>query len=658
MGFTGHETGPGVAASAGFAPTCGRSIADVPIAKPFWRPISTLMVRPLLSTLAILLSLTATAVPQDTADSVWTRLLDQDARVSFTSRTELAALTALEGGGLDQDSRAAALFALGASGSTRARALLEESLNDGPVRERCAAVLALGEMGIGVRTLLEGLREDSDPLVSECALLALMRTGRWAAAEYVEAVAESGDEARSQVAEKLLLFATNAPASESTAASELLLELRWDAARRFGLVDHRAWEVVQLERLAQDPEFLKGFILTAVAETYRPGIKDHFRSLVEAERKGLGAVSDTTICAALRAMPKEVSLLVESGLWNPRWDVLLQEIRDSELEGSTRGLLNVAKEIPSMRYRAVSLLVRSGNTEVLEPVLDELESGELGPMQLVWCCEALGDSGSQAAIPALDLLSQHSIENVAAAANIQLARLGDERAAVEVKGFLADTDSYMHRQVVGWVAAHAESPILASLLSDALSDMKGARALEANIALSLEGDSAARGRLREILISGLPPGELGASAVRALEASGSIEDLAYLKHQFPHERDRVVNEALALAMFRARDSRVLPLIRAGVWDSEEFDQSVLASALFIEIAGLRALVDEARYEPMLDAHSDHARYRAPKYPRRVGYALGLWGGAQALEELYSEVSDVREDVRHGAVLGALASRTH
>ncbi|MCH2106575.1 MAG: hypothetical protein MK291_08045, partial [Planctomycetes bacterium] len=76
------------------------------------------------------------------------------------------------------------------------------------------------------------------------------------------------------------------------------------------------------------------------------------------------------------------------------------------------------------------------------------------------------------------------------------------------------------------------------------------------------------------------------------------------------------------------------------------------------VAGVRALIDEARYEPMLEADTAQARYRSAKHPRRVGYALGLWGGLQALEELNSEVSDVREDVRHGALLGALASRTH
>jgi HEAT repeat protein len=616
------------------------------------------MARPLYATLVLSLTLSAPAVSQGVPESDWTQLLEQDARVSFTSRTEFAALTAIDGGGLDQDTRAAALFALGASGSKRGRGLLEKSLSASSLRERCAAVLALGELGVGVRPLLESLRDDPAPLVSECALLALMRTGRWAAAEYVEAVSESGDEARAQMAGKLLLFATNAPASEATAASELLLELRWDAAKHFGLVDRRAWEVVLIENLAKDQEFLKGFILKAAAESTRPGTRDHFRSLVETERRDRGAATDQAICAALRAMPEEVSLLIESGLWNPEWSVLLQEIRESGLEDSTVSILRVAKKVPAMRYRAVSLLVQAGESEALVPVLDEIQSGDLGPMQLLWCCEALGRSGDEAVLPTLYAISQHPRADIATAAKVQLARMGDEDASVEVSAILNDPNSPIHRQVVDWVSIGVRAPKLTALLSEALPNLKGGRALEASVALSLEGSSEARERLREILVTGLPRGRLGVKAVEALEDSGSVEDLAYIKNQFPHEVDAAVNEALALALYRARDPRVLTLIRAGIWDSVEFDQSVLASALLIDVAGVRALLDEARYEPMLDADTPNARYRAPKYPRRVGYALGLWGGLQALEDLNSEVSDVREDVRHGAVLGALASRTH
>ena len=115
---------------------------------------------------------------------------------------------------------------------------------------------------------------------------------------------------------------------------------------------------------------------------------------------------------------------------------------------------------------------------------------------------------------------------------------------------------------------------------------------------------------------------------------------------------------IALAMFRVGDPRVLPLIRAGIWDSEEFDLSVLASALLIEVAGMRALLDEVRHErPRLDTYTGRLVFREPSAPRRVGYALGLWGGVSALNELSSDPY-VRAPALQGALLGALASRTH
>ena len=617
------------------------------------------MARPLYATLALTLALAVSSASQSAPQSDWARLLKQDARISFNpARTELAAITAIEAGGLDQGTRAAALFALGASGSKRGRALIVEALASENLQERCAAVLALGELGVGVSPLLERLRGDSAPLVAECALLALMRTGRWAAADYVEAVSESGDAARAETASKLLLFATDAPASEATEASALLLKLRWDAGRHFGLIDGRAWEVALIERLAEDEAFLKGFVLNAAASSVRPGSKDHFRSLAESERTRAGAASEQAVCAALRAMPGEVPMPVEAGLWNPDWGMMLEEIRERDLEGATIGILRLAKEIPSMRYRAMALLAKAGDSASLAPLRDEIESGRLGPMQLIYSAEALGYVGGDAAAPLLRAMRQHPSEDVVAAAQVQLAKMGDVDAAAFVSEHLGDRRSSVHRQVVDWVSAGAESPALSDLLSQALPELKGVRALHASIALSQQGNPEARDVLRELLSAGLPAGKIGARAVEALEGFGGVEDLAYLRHQFPYGKDEVVNEALALALYRARDPRVLGLIRAGIWDSPGFDQSVLASGLLIDMAGVRALIDEARYEPMLEADTPNARYRAAKYPRRVGYALGLWGGLEALDELNSEVSDVREGVRHGALLGALASRTH
>ena len=123
--MVGH---PGVAASLGFTPTWGRLSADVFKAEhiPAIAPLS--MSRPLHQIIILALVFVSSSYAQEATESPWARLVERDKRVSFTSRTELAAMTALNGGGLDLDDRAASLFALGASGSTRVRSFLEESV--------------------------------------------------------------------------------------------------------------------------------------------------------------------------------------------------------------------------------------------------------------------------------------------------------------------------------------------------------------------------------------------------------------------------------------------------------------------------------------------------------------------------------------------------
>ena len=629
------------------------------------------MSRPTLKALALLLVLSVPADAQDGAESRWADLLARDELVSFTSRTELAALIAIEGDALDLDSRSAAIFALGASGSHRGRELLEETLVSGARTERCAAVLALGEIGVGVSALLMSLRGDPEPLVVECALLALMRTGRWAGAEYVEAVAESGDSAEARTARQILLFATDAPASEETAASGLLLELRWDAARHFGLVDGKAWEVMLLEDLSSNSEFLKEVLLQAAAEVQRDGVKDHFLSMAEAEMRGEGSeglVSEATLRAALRAMPKEVSWLVETGLWPKQWDILLSEIRESRLEEWTGSLLAAALEDPLVRYEAVGLSVRSGKQALLGPLMEEIHSGRLGPMQLIWCCEALGNSGNQGATETLEILSEDERSDVAWTARVQLARLGSSQAAGMIRAALADPALPAHRQVVRRVCAFAEDQILMDLLAEALPSLKGMRGLEVSTALAGAGHTLGRERLREILHGGLPASKLGARAVEALSRSASIDDEAFLRHQFPFgeyseqrftDRDLAVNEALVLAMIRMRDPVVLPLLRVGIWESPAFDQSVLASALLIEVAGMGALLAEVLEERVQFDPTTGMYTKAPgRSARRVGYALGLWGGVHGLKDLSSDSRYVSDPALQGAVLGALASRTH
>ena len=201
--------------------------------------------------------------------------------------------------------------------------------------------------------------------------------------------------------------------------------------------------------------------------------------------------------------------------------------------------------------------------------------------------------------------------------------------------------------VVRLVNRWASDPTLAGLLAEALPSLEGALALESSITLIEVGRPSSRGRLREFLADGLPGGELGARSARALALEANEEDLEYLRHQFPLEGDVVVNEALALVLIETRDPIVVPLIRAVIWNGG-FNESVLASGLLLEVSGPRALFDEIERAPLGGTEED---------VRRIGYALGLWGGIPALRELTGQFRS-GDPALQGALLGALASRTH
>ena len=627
------------------------------------------MFRLFLTASALLLVISGSGAAQEASDSHWADLIARDGLVSFTTRTELSASLALQNGALDQDGRAAALYALGVRGRGRGRAQLEAALAAGPVVERCAAVLALGEIGLGVDGLLESVREDEDPLVVECALLALMRSGRWAAARYVEAVAEDEDDARAQMAGRVLLFATHAQASEESAASALLLELRWNAARLFGLVEGRAWETVLLEELIVDPGFLRELVITASADLTAEGVKDHIYGVAESELAatgGAGEIGEATLRAALRAMPEEVLWLVSTGLWPAQWDLLLSEVADQRLQESTMALLIAAYEYAPVRTRVLSLMVRSGDVDQLPPLMKEIRSGKLGPKQLIYCCEALGESGNQAAAPTLELIVANKRPEVAWAALVQLARLGDSQAAQTIRVALADPSAEAHQTFIHLGCRFIRDPNIRDLLVEALPNLRGLRSLEVAVALTDSGHEGGRDSLREILHADLPASRLGARAITVLAVDASVEDEAYIRRQFPFGEygnqefsagELQVNQALALALIRLRDPVVLPLIRAGIWELEGFNESVLASGLLVEIAGLSALMAEVDkvYVPVTgrEAQGQVPATRA----RRFGYALGLFGGTPVLEEAFRG-KGVRDPALQGAVLGALASRTH
>jgi hypothetical protein len=79
------------------------------------------------------------------------------------------------------------------------------------------------------------------------------------------------------------------------------------------------------------------------------------------------------------------------------------------------------------------------------------------------------------------------------------------------------------------------------------------------------------------------------------------------------------------------------------------DISLLAAAQLVEVYGMHFLLDEVAAAPR---DADDADLR------RVGFAIGTWGGIDAVEQLSrARRNNTGDPALQGAVLGALGART-
>src|SRR5690606_27089357 len=120
---------------------------------------------------------------------------------------------------------------------------------EGPVEERCAAVLALGELGGPVGTRLLERMEDTDIEVAECALLAALRLDVASMRERVDRIAGDPGHPLAEEARRILLFTIDPASAPESRAARRLLELRYGAARSYGLIEGQSYELLLLRRL-------------------------------------------------------------------------------------------------------------------------------------------------------------------------------------------------------------------------------------------------------------------------------------------------------------------------------------------------------------------------------------------------------------------------
>lgn len=604
----------------------------------------------------------------------WLARLVANTELGFTARSAGLARADLDSPDLAEDLRAVALMGLGCSEARSERARLESFAVEGEAEVRTAAVLALGELGVAGHSVAAALIDDPDAFVAECALLAMLRTRRPGDQSVVEAVADDPSHPRSAAAQELLVFALDPTGSAPSRAAGRLLELRLLAARRYGLVRGQAWQVLLLGNLAEDEAFLDRVIHLAAADLHSPGVRDQFLEIVLSGPPHGARRNLDSLRGAVNALPVEMSTMVDKGLWMPRdgqaWNTILDEIDTQRLEGLTDALLRTAwVAIPGLREHASILIVRGGSEEGLSTLELVLEGDNINAWIRV--IEVLGGTGQSLYVKTLSELLDHRSTKLASAALVGQVRLDFDEAETRLRRYFRnlptradeaaergefddeDPDGDLlvvptyGRDLITAMCNTVRDPVIREFLLEIFPRLGGDERVEVATALASIGRPETRAVVFEVLQNEPPVGERGAGRVRAVSRSLTLPELGLLRGMFPVEDDFEVNAELAIALTRARDPKILPLLRSALW-REPLNRSILAAALLVDVAGIDALREELQH-PSLDA--------SVRDLRRVGFALGQFGGIEQVEVLGRRLGS-GDPALQGALLGALASRTY
>ena len=576
----------------------------------------------------------------------WATALARDARITFTRRSAHEAGKVLEDPASTELERTVALMAIGCTfpAPVRDRPILEQWASDGTESERRAAILALGEFGAGSDAALRRALESSDASERACAMWGLLRAGREAALLRVEAIAAGGS-VDGPIAASLLSFHKNPNQQGPLPELEEWAKLRWMAATRYGLVDGQTWKTRLLDELLLDERFLEGVVLGSVAQKTLLGVNDHLLTLL------LERGTMVRVRAAVVAMPQELGMMIEAGLWKPGslfgWKTILEEIEAHQMESECLALLSQSLDIPELTVSSLRLLVRAGVTEVLVD-LDE-QWPELSNQDKILACQAWGMAGPGIAPESMKPFEQEPSPKVQAAVLVTAARLGDTLKHEELREILTDLEHPEFERTLDACMAQADSPLIRDYLEQLQDELEGDAQRDVAATLALNGVSSARKLLATHLRDGFPKGAEGVRCIRALALRDAAESVdLFLKH-FPVENDLVLNIGLARAIVSAQHNSAYAYLRRGLWEGS-FDISLLASAAIVQVGGIHTLRDELNRAPMAATSMDF---------RRLGFALGEWGGLKEVEHLKTKLGlRVHDPVLQGALLGALGRRTH
>lgn len=602
--------------------------------------------------LAFCMAPAAAQIIENTEVSESRDYVERDARVSFDRKTAGYARVDLDDLDPGDHGRAAALVALGSSGSVEGRPILiAETSTGGRTSERAAAALGLGELGSSMSEGLDvliRLTRDSERMVAYAAMVALVRSGlpdgRSAVAEISAQGGVHAEEARAILAHHI-----DPRGTEASKGYREFYALHWNAARTYGLIDGKVWGATLMSQLASDPVFLEALVLHLTRDLELDGAKDH---LLEILLEGEGA---QRVITAAEMMPFEVESMVDSGVWRPadwkEWKWLVLTILHNELHAFFPRTLALSIPFPVTQPIAAGLLQR-GDARFEDLLIKGFTDED--PRNRAYAAYSVGVSETAAYLPRLIELCDDPVDWTQANAIGALIRMGNRTGVERAVGTLTAPPTARPGRLASYLYEvlyrAAPDPEVMLFVEEMSTRLEGADRASIDGIMILHGARVDTELLRRELPLMNPTTPEAIRCARALGSTPNEKDLKLLQRMFPREKAIDMNLELASALSRSGDRSAEPLLKAAVW-TLPWNLSVLAGGVVQRTYGERRLISWLVAPPLGATDEDI---------RRVGYSVGEWGGMPAVAELRKQLgttSGAELPALQGAVLGALASRT-
>jgi hypothetical protein len=392
------------------------------------------------------------------------------------------------------------------------------------------------------------------------------------------------------------------------------------------------------------PGFLETVVFRAAAVLDRAQLEPH---LVGMLRSG---DDPEALRLALRVLAEELARAHAAGHWKPSGASLRLCLTEIEAEGRERECAKLLASVFAAKDQesnwAGRLLLAAGGEVPFRWVEEQLAAAD--PVERRSWLEACGKSGRQDLAPEVAAwLKGEDEASVTATGLVTLARLAHAPAREELLELVKAPADARRAAAFAALARALEARELARYGEEALrrEDLAASERLALQLGLVRGGAKEPRAAVRAGLV-GAKCEELW-SRLSALARAPEPADVEAFAAVFPLEGEDAVpsNALLAATLLVQRHPEVEPFLRAALWHPD-WDLCVLAGGLLVRQGGTRVLLDELETPPRTARSTDL---------RRVGFALGEWGGLGVVEELQRSRSE-SDPILQGALLGALSAR--